>query len=100
MDGGATDAEDDDVTVVDPEEDDDSCEFIFEEIDVDEQFDWAKHLVLEEDLESDDDEDWVIDTYASGWHSIEEDDRSIYSSQDSLTRASGLRPPCGRPKAR
>ena len=57
VDGGATDAEDDDVTVVDPEEDDDSCEFIFEEIDVDEKFDWAKHLVLEEDLESDDEED-------------------------------------------
>jgi hypothetical protein len=88
VDGDATDVEDDDVTVVDPkEDDDDSREFILEEIDVDEQFDWAERLVLEEDLESDDEEDWVIDTYASGRRSIvyeeEEDDRSIYS-QDSF----------------
>jgi hypothetical protein len=69
VDGDTTDVEDDDVTVVDPKEDndDDSREFILEEIDVDEQFDWAERLVLEEDLESDD----------------EEDDRSIYS-QDSF----------------
>ena len=88
VDGDTADVEDDDVTVVGPEEDDNNnCEFILEEIDVDEQFDWAERLVLEEDLESDDDEDWVIDTYASGWRSIvyedEEDDRSIYS-QDSF----------------
>jgi hypothetical protein len=84
VDGDATDVEDDNVTVVDPEEvADDSREFVLDEIDVDEQFDWAERLVLEEDLDGDDEDDWVIDTYANGWCSIvyeeEEDDRSIYS---------------------
>ena len=38
--GDTTDVEDDDVTVIDPEEDDDDrCEFVLDEIDVDEQFD-------------------------------------------------------------
>ena len=82
VDEDTTDVEDDDVTVVDPEEDnDDSREFILEEIDVDEQFDWAERLVLDEDLDDEDEDDWVIETYANGWCSVvykeEEDDRSV-----------------------
>ena len=74
--------------MIDPEEDDDDrCEFVLHEIDVDEQFDWAERLVLEEHLDGDDEDDWVIDTYANGRCSIvygeEQDDRSIYS-QDSF----------------
>ena len=84
VDGDTIDVEDD-VTVVDPDED--SGKILLGEIDVDEQFGWAERLALEEDLEQDDDEeDWVIDTYASGWCSIvheEEKDLSIYS-QDSF----------------
>ena len=87
VDGDTTDVEDDDVTVVDHEEgNDDSCEFILGEIDVDEQFNWAERLVLEEDPDSDDEDDWVIDTYASGWCSVvyeeEEDDRSVEEVDD------------------
>ncbi|KAF8728289.1 hypothetical protein AX14_006847 [Amanita brunnescens Koide BX004] len=91
VDGDTTDVEDDDVTVVDPgEHEEDSGEFPLGEIDVDKQFDWAERLVLEEDLEQEDDdeEDWVIDAYASGWRSIvheEEEDLSIYS-QDSFVK--------------
>ena len=87
VEGDTTDVEDDDVTVVCPGEDDDnSREFILEAIDVDEQINWVEHLVLEEDLENDEEEDWVFDTYAGGWRSIvyeEEDDGSIHS-QDSF----------------
>ncbi len=89
VDGDTTEVEDDDVTVVDPEEfGNESGEFILDEINVDKQFEWAERMVAEENIEEDEDEeDWVIDTYAKGWRNTiyeeDDDDRSVYS-QDSF----------------
>lgn len=85
VDGDTTEVEDDDVTVVDPEEvGDERGEFFLDEINVEEQFEWAERMVVEENTE--DEDDWVIDTYTKGWHNTiyeDDDDRSV-CSQDSF----------------
>jgi len=83
------DVGDDDVAIMDPEKDDGGgCgESLLEEIDVDKPFLWAERMVLEEDTKDHDDDDhWVIDTYARRWRSTiyEEDNRSIYSQDNSV----------------
>ncbi|KAF8625319.1 hypothetical protein AX15_005449 [Amanita polypyramis BW_CC] len=83
-DGEVIESDEDDETVVDAEDGSiDSGEFPLGEIDVEDQFDWAEQMMLEED-------DWDVveepfDTSEGEWCKIDEDDddRSVYS-QDSF----------------